>query len=181
MAEPARHEPLADERVANRRAGVEALPPAARLSLRADEAGAKALTRTLGLTLPTRIGTSAQGKGRTAWKLGPDEWLLVDPDPTARLMPKTARAGVSAVDVSHRNVAFEITGPGAADAVNAGCPRDLRDAAFPVGAGARTILGKAEILLMRTGEHTYRVECWRSFAPYVFGMLREGVRDAAHV
>ena len=177
---PERREPLAGERIANRRVTVEALPPAARLSLRCDEAGAKALGKSLGLTLPARVGTTGEGRDRMAVKVGPDEYLVIDPKPDAKLMPKAKTAGVSAIDVSHRNVAFSVAGPGAADTLNAACPRDLRDAAFPVGAGARTIFGRAEIILIRTGEDEYRVECWRSFAPYVFGMLRAGARDAAH-
>ena len=43
---------------------------------------------------------------------------------------------------------------------------------------ARTVLGKIEIVLLRTGEEDYRVECWRSFAPYAFGILVEGAEDA---
>ena len=38
--------------------------------------------------------------------------------------------------------------------------------------------GKAEIVLMRLDdEPTYRVECWRSFAPYVLGFLNEAARE----
>ena len=62
-------------------------------------------------------------------------------------------------------------GPAAANTVNAGCPQDLSLAAFPVGACSRTILGKVEIVLLRTGEDAFRVECWRSFSDYVFTFL----------
>ena len=51
------------------------------------------------------------------------------------------------------------------------------DAAFPVGAGTRTLLAKAEILLVRTAPDRYRVECWRSFATYVHGFLQEAALD----
>ena len=47
----------------------------------------------------------------------------------------------------------------------------------PLGAAARTVLGKIEIVLLRTGEDDYRVECWRSFSPYTFGLLAEGAED----
>ena len=49
---------------------------------------------------------------------------------------------------------------------------------IPVGAAARTVLGKIEIVLFRSGEEDYRVECWRSFSPYAFGLLVEGAEDA---
>jgi sarcosine oxidase subunit gamma len=41
------------------------------------------------------------------------------------------------------------------------------------------VFGKAEILLYRVSEQEFRVECWRSFSDYVFGLLSEGARDAA--
>ena len=97
------------------------------------------------------------------------------------LMRAAQKSGVlhSAVDVSHRNTAILVEGPGAAAAINAGCPQDLSLKAFPVGACTRTIFGKTEIVLLRTGEESFRVEVWRSFSDYAFGLLAEGARDAA--
>ena len=63
--------------------------------------------------------------------------------------------------------------------VNAGCPQDLSLDAFPVGACSRTILGKVEIVLLRTAEDAFRVECWRSFSDYVWAFLTEAAKDAA--
>ena len=85
----------------------------------------------------------------------------------------------SAVGISHRNVAIAVTGPAAAAAINAGCPQDLSLAAFPVGACSRTMLGKVEIVLLRTAEDAFRVECWRSFSDYVWTFLTEAAKDAA--
>jgi len=84
----------------------------------------------------------------------------------------------SATDVSHRNIAILVSGSGAAAAINAGCPQDLSLNAFPVGACSRTIFGKIEIVLLRTAEDAFRVEVWRSFSEYAFGLLAEGARDA---
>ena len=85
----------------------------------------------------------------------------------------------SAVGISHRNVAIEVSGPSAAAAINGGCPQNLLPEAFPLSACSRTVLGKIEIVLWRTGEETFRVECWRSFAPYCFAYLSAAARDAA--
>ena len=154
-------------------------PPAFRLNLRAGADALPAIDSALGLALPRRIGTSATEGGRSALQLGPDEWLIIDPeaDPSADL------AGVdavhSAVDVSHRNAGILVTGPRAADALEHGCPRDLSLDAFPVGACARTILGKAEVVLWRGKEDAFRVEVWRSFAPYAMDFLAEACRDAS--
>lgn len=159
---------------------VEVLPPAERISLRAPEASIAALSKALGLTLPKQPKSSATKAGRTALWLGPDEWFVIDEagkDPLADCAKVAALH--SAVGISHRNVAFAVTGAAAAAAINAGCPQDLSLEAFPVGAASRTILGKCEIVLLRTADDAFRVECWRSFSDYVFTFLSEAASDAA--
>ncbi|AEH86342.1 MULTISPECIES: sarcosine oxidase subunit gamma [Mesorhizobium] len=161
-------------------AKVEILPPAERISLRAPEASVAALSKALGVTLPKKPKTSVSKAGRTALWLGPDEWFVIDEagnDPLAACA--TVAALHSAVGVSHRNIAIAVTGAAAAATINSGCPQDLSLDAFPVGAASRTILGKAEIVLLRTAADAFRVECWRSFSDYVFTFLSEGARDAA--
>jgi sarcosine oxidase subunit gamma len=156
-------------------------PNAARASIRAYPDAVAALSSALGVELPTRPKSSASGGGITALWLGPDEWLLIGPDRTD-FVALAAKADVlhSAVDISHRNVGIMVSGPGARVAVNSACPHDLSEASFPVGACTRTVFGKMEIVLHRERADTYRVECWRSFADYCFGMLAEGAHDAAH-
>ncbi|RJT30967.1 sarcosine oxidase subunit gamma family protein [Mesorhizobium waimense] len=159
---------------------LEVMPPAERISLRAPEASVAALSKALGVTLPTKPKTSATKAGRTALWLGPDEWLVIDEagkDPLADCAKVTALH--SAVGISHRNVAFCVTGPAAAAAINGGCPQDLSLEVFPVGAASRTILGKSEIVLLRSAADAFRVECWRSFSDYVFTLLSEAASDAA--
>lgn len=156
------------------------LPPAERISLRAPDASVAALSKALGVPLPQKPKTSAAKAGRTALWLGPDEWLVIDEvgkDPLADCAEVTVLH--SAVGISHRNVAISITGPAAAATINSGCPQDLSLDAFPVGAASRTILGKIEIVLLRTASDAFRVECWRSFSDYVFTFLSEAARDAA--
>jgi sarcosine oxidase subunit gamma len=82
----------------------------------------------------------------------------------------------SAVDVSHRNAALIVEGPGAADVLNAGCPQDLSLAVFPVGACSRTLMGKTEVVLLRLAEDAFRLEVWRSFAPYAFDFLEDAIK-----
>jgi len=96
-------------------------------------------------------------------------------------MTAAANSGVlhSATDVSHRNTAILISGPGAEAAINTGCPQDLSLSVFPVGACSRTLFGKVEVVLLRTGEEAFRMEVWRSFSDYAFGLLSEGAKDAA--
>ncbi|OQM76109.1 sarcosine oxidase subunit gamma [Pseudaminobacter manganicus] len=156
------------------------LPPAERVSLRAPEDSVAALSRALGVTLPAKPKTSAAKAGRLAFWLGPDEWMVIDEggkDPLADCA--RVKALHSAVGISHRNVAIAVTGPACEATVSAGCPQDLSLAVFPVGAVSRTVLGKAEIVLYRAAEDSFRIECWRSFSDYVFTFLSEAARDAA--
>ena len=161
-------------------ARIAVLAPSHRLALRAPEKSLGALSRALGLKLPAAPKTSVTKGSRSALWLGPDEWLVID-DGGKDPLEDCARVKVlhSAVGVSHRNVGISVTGPRAAEALNAGCPQDLSLAAFPVGACSRTILGKAEIVLLRNADDSFRVECWRSFSDYVLAFLTEAATDAA--
>ncbi|MGE7367627.1 sarcosine oxidase subunit gamma [Neorhizobium sp. NPDC001467] len=163
---------------------LEPAAPAERISLRLAAADIVAMSAALGVDLPTKPKTSTCADGRTALWLGPDEWLVIADDMGeigTGLTASAAKATVphSATDVSHRNTAILVSGPGAATAINTGCPQDLSLNAFPVGACSRTIFGKVEIVLLRTAEDAFRVEVWRSFSDYAFGLLAEGARDAA--
>ncbi|HTO29844.1 MAG TPA: sarcosine oxidase subunit gamma [Pararhizobium sp.] len=154
---------------------------ATRISLRAKSDAVAALSGALGLSLPIKPKTSASANGRHALWLGPDEWLVID-EAEGDLMSAVAGSGVlhSATDISHRNTAILVKGRGAEVAINGGCPQDLSLTAFPIGACSRTVLAKAEVVLLRTAEDAFRVECWRSFAPYVSGLLNEAAEDAGN-
>ena len=178
IAHATRIEPLAGRVSAT--AGVALTPaaPASRVSLRVDPSDAKALSKALGLELPMMPKTSVRNdRGRLAVWLGPDEWLIIDGngDPLADL--SKAKALHSAVDVSHRNTAILVTGKGARATLQSGCPQNLSDSAFPIGAATRTVMGKIEVVIIRTGDTEFRVECWRSFSDYAFGMLSEAAKD----
>jgi heterotetrameric sarcosine oxidase gamma subunit len=142
-----------------------ALPPQTRLIIRGDAATLAAA----GLTAPQACRCVRSGSHVLLW-LGPDEFLLLTSDDA---IPSIANT----VDVSHRDTALSVSGPRAAWAINAFCALDLHDAAFPVGVCARTLLGKAPVVLWRTAEATFRVEVARSLAPYVWACLEEARRE----
>lgn len=173
--------PLAGFHGGSGAAALSVAAPATRISLRAKADAVSALSGALGLPLPVKAKTSASSNGRHALWLGPDEWLVIDEN-GADLMAAVTSSNVlhSATDISHRNTAVIVKGRGAAVAINGGCPQDLSLTAFPVGACSRTVLAKAEIVLLRTAEDTFRVECWRSFAPYVSTLLAEAAEDAGN-
>ena len=136
-----------------------------------------------GATPPLAPLRAADAGARAALWLGPDEWLLIAEDDASQLGRdvEAALADVphSLVDVSHRQCAIELSGPGAARLLNAGVPLDLDLEAFPVGMVARTLLLKAEITLWRREAERFRLEVARSFAPYVAAVLIASARDQA--
>jgi sarcosine oxidase subunit gamma len=170
-----RRHPLEGRYSGHARVTLEPAAPAIRTNLRAPESSVTALSKAMGLKLPQKPGTSTMSKaGRIAMWLGPDEWLIVDTDGKD---PAADCAKVkdfhSAVDISHRNTAVIVSGEAAEHVLNGGCPLDLSIGTFPVGKATRTVLGKAEIVLLREAGDRFRVECWRSFSDYVFTLLAD--------
>lgn len=157
------------------------------LTIRPAEAGArfslrvrKATGTVAGLPLDGPINSLTGDDARWIARLGPDEWLIGTSETEADALAAAVASDLAGtahalVDVSHRNVGIDVSGAKSAILLNAGCPLDLGDTAFPSGSATRTLLGKAEIVLIRWPGATprYRVECWRSFATYVHGFLVE--------
>lgn len=162
-------------------AGVEPLPPATRFVLRGAAAVGQAASTALAVEVPQQA-CRANGNGeRSCLWLGPDEWLVLAPAAAGAALGAALAAALSElphslVDVSHRQVALSLTGPQAPLLMAAGCPLDLDARAFPVGMCTRTVLAKAEIVLWREAAARFRLEVWRSFAPYVTQYLAEAAR-----
>src|SRR6266404_1960637 len=159
------------------------LDAAARFVLRMRPETALGLRSVARFALDTPMNTCVVNDVRTSARLGPDEWFLLDPEAQSKTLESELEADLSGrlaslVDISHRNVGIAVVGTYAREVINGGCPLDLHDSAFPPGSATRTLLGKAEIVLLRpTEKHAYRVECWRSFAPYVHGFLSQIARE----
>lgn len=181
---PLRHAPhaglslVADDRSVR----LEGVDGVSRFALRADAEAAQKISQALGVALPLEPWRSAANGSRAALWLGPDEWLLFADEREADAITVQVAAAIgetpySWVDVSHRNAGFLLSGPHAADVLNAGCPLPLDLVSFPVGKCTRTLFGKAEVVLWRTGETEFRIEVWRSFAAYVAGLVSEAARE----
>jgi sarcosine oxidase subunit gamma len=163
---------------------VHPLPPASRFALRGDREVMLAAGSILGLAISGAACTSAYYHGRASLWLGPDEQLVLAPEtegPSLARQLGEALAGTrhSLVDVSHRQIAFEVRGPMATSVLNAGCPLDLHAASFPLGMCTRTILGRTDIVLWRKAADIFHVEVWRSFADYATRFLAEASRELA--
>jgi sarcosine oxidase subunit gamma len=158
-----------------------ALPPATRYVLRGGPDVRAAVESAVGFGIPATACRATVGGDRAALWLGPDEWLLIAPEPppsgfAAALAGALEPLPHSLVDVSHRQSALAVRGPRAATLLAAGCPLDLDASAFPVGMCTRTMLAKAEVVLWRTEPQVFRLEVWRSFVAYVSQFLAEAAR-----
>lgn len=151
----------------------------ARIALRCRPALLDAFGAAFGLALPTRPLTASTAGPRAALWLGPDEWLLLAEDaPAAAIIPalEAARAGAAAVtDITDRQVALELEGPIARDLLAEGCPLDLE--ALPINGCARTLFGKAEVVVWRRAAEWWRLEVARSFAPHLEAHLAQAAAD----
>jgi len=158
------------------------LPPLTRFIFQGGEVACKTASDAFRLVLPEKPCRANAADGRAAIWLGPDEYLLLAPVGEAgpiAVQLTTALANVphSLVDVSQRQVAWQVSGPDASTILNSGCPLDLDPAEFPPGMCTRTILGKAQIALWRKAAEEYHLEIWRSYSDYVRDFLLDAARS----
>ncbi|MGD9507424.1 MAG: sarcosine oxidase subunit gamma [Geminicoccaceae bacterium] len=134
-----------------------------------------------GCALPERIGGLTSSGERLAICLGPDEWLLMAPADEVLAIEERFAAGMehaySLVDVSHREVGIEVRGPAATLALSSFCALDLEN--MPSGSATRTILDKAQAVLIKHAPDHYRIEVWQSFAGHLWGLLAVVSREIA--
>ncbi|MBB2190837.1 sarcosine oxidase gamma subunit [Gluconacetobacter azotocaptans] len=162
------------------------LVPAAdrrRFVLQARPGTLDAAVRALGLAETPAMLAAATGGAVTALRLGPQEFLLLLDPAGAEDSLSALRAGLegvahSLVEVSDRQVGLDLSGALVEPALASLTSIDVAGPAFPVGMATRTLLGKADGVLWRTGPDRFRLEIWRSFAPYMSGLLNEAARDA---
>jgi sarcosine oxidase subunit gamma len=154
------------------------LPPATRFIFQGDapaRAGAAAIWN---VPLSDSACRAVCNGTRASLWLGPQEYLLWDShrggaDATGKFLDLQRQQPCSVVDVSHRQVAWEVSGTSAQTILAGACPLDLDLAQFPVDMCTRTVLAKAEVILWRRETQVFHLEVWRSFAPYVNALLGE--------
>ncbi len=146
----------------------------ARFSLFMAPENLKKAARAFGLNIPAKIGAMAADGQRTALCLGPDEWFLMAPESEqAEIAAQFAKiyqhTPHSLVDVSHRTVGIDVSGPAAALVLNSACPLDLDNMAD--GTCARTIFDKAQIVVIKREKQNYTIEIIRSYGRFVWDFL----------
>lgn len=156
------------------------LPPMARFVFRGDKHVCEKAGQALGVVFPAALRASTANDVSVLWQ-GPDEFLLLAHDEKRHSLADgidTACRDIShaLVDVSHRNVGFILEGPDVELLLATAIQLDLSLPHFPIGMTTRTLFAKADITLWRQSAERFHIEVWRSFLPYVVGLLREGAR-----
>lgn len=153
------------------------LSPAAncvRFNLRIAQSDLANASKAFGLEIPSKIGEMNSKEQTLALCVGPDEWILMAPESVQQTLQagfaKIDKAIIySLVDVGHRTVGIDITGTAATQILNSGCPLDFDK--MPVGSCTRSVLEKAQILIIKYDKNSYRLEIVRSFSEYVWNYL----------
>jgi sarcosine oxidase, subunit gamma len=114
---------------------------------------------------PVEPNTAA---GDVLW-LGPDEWLVLGGRESD--FPEAA----AVCDVSANRMCFELAGGDVERVLSTGCSLDLHSSVFTPGRCAQTLLAKAQVILHRTDEQTFRILVRPSFAPYVRAWLEDAI------
>ena len=105
-----------------------------------------------GLDMPSPAQSSASGDMR-AVRTTADQIMLIFPHPTpdanAVVQDRLNGAGYT-TDQTDVWVVLELDGPDVRRAMERLCPHDLSDAAFPIGAAARTVMEHMGAMIVRT-------------------------------
>ena len=159
------------------------LPQATRLIVRGGDVAIGMVGRAFGVMLPHAPCRAATADGRAALWLGPDEWLLLAPAGEAErlshgLMQAVGEEPASIVDVSHRQVGDHRHRAGGQPMRSTASTRSTSTSARSRSAcaRARSWARRRSCSGARRAE-TFRIEVWRSFAPYVIGCLEQAMSD----
>jgi sarcosine oxidase subunit gamma len=145
---------------------------------------AQALEAALGVPLPTRHGeVTGDPDGLHVLRLGPDEFLAVDvsrrQEPGVEAPGQAALEGLpgQAVDLSANRTVLVLEGPGAREVLEKSVALDLHPRVFGVGRAEATLLSTVPVVLVRSGEETWRILPRASFADHMVRWLVDGMAE----
>lgn len=159
---------------------------AIQLGLRAEVASpsAQALETVLGLSLPRAHGeVTGDLDALHVLSLAPDEFLAVDVSqrqaPGVEQPYQAALEGLpgQAVDLSANRTVLVLEGPGAREVLEKSVAIDLHPRVFGVGRAEATLLSTVPVVIVRSGEETWRILPRASFADYVVRWLVDGMTE----
>lgn len=152
----------------------------------ASEAGSRLASVTGGL--PARCGEVAGTEQVSVLWLGPSEFLVVAPeedhdtlggDLLGSLTAALGDAPGQVVDLSANRTTFELTGPRARAVLEKGCALDLHPRSFTPGTALATEVGNIPVVLLKTGEESFRLFPRASFADFLGRWLLDAMREFA--
>ena len=137
--------------------------------------------KAFGLSEAPAMLKSATAGDCTLLRLAPQELFIITGDAGLPEAVTTYLGTVpnSLVEVSERQIGWTLEGEKLRDTLAALSPLDMRERSFPVGMVTRTLFGKADGMVWRTGTDTFHLEVWRSFGPYLSSMMDAAALDAA--
>ena len=138
------------------------------------QAAVAALTKVAGVTPELDPCQAAQSGDTSALWVGPDRWLLVEPE--HRDLDAVVRAGVgpdlaAVTDQSHSRCVLRLTGSRVRDVLRKGTTLDFHPAYFKPGEARTTSLFHMNGLVHCVAEDSFDVYVSRSFAQSFFGVL----------
>lgn len=144
-----------------------------------DPAFAAAVEIALGAKPPATPLTVAIAKEFWLLWLGPDEWLIVAApvagcDLVARFEAALDGIHAAVTETGEAMTVIEAAGPHARDMLAKGCTIDLHPRAFAPGRVVRTLVAKAEVILLEIDQApVYELYVHRSYAGYLWQWLED--------
>ena len=138
--------------------------------------------------LPVRCGEVAGTERVSVLWLGPSEFLMVAPeeahdslggDLIGSLVTALGDAPGQVVDLSANRTTFELAGPRARAVLEKGCALDLHPRSFSPGTAVNTEVGNIPVILLKSGEESYRIFPRASFADFLGRWLLDAMREFA--
>ena len=145
----------------------------------------KAVEDVIGVALPTKALSFAEGKTYTACWMGPDEWLLLTPEDGQNALVAALNGALesfhkSVVDVTDYYVIMRLSGQNAREIITNSCPLDVHPSKFSAGMCTNTKYARASIFLMQMDDTpTYDVMVRWSMADYLWNYFVDGSREFA--
>ena len=132
-----------------------------------------AVARSLGAAFPRPGRVERIGEARLMW-VGPGRALLI-----GRAPPEGLGVDAAVVDLSDAQVVLLLEGTASRDVLVRLVPLDLRDAAFPEGSTARSLVNHMTATISRTGHDAYEVMAMRSMAATLVHEIATAMRGVA--
>lgn len=142
-----------------------------------------ALAVALGITVAAKPNHAAQNDGVTILWIGPDRWLVVEPERpgrelAARLNEALTGTPAALTDLGHARTVLRIAGCSSRDLLAKGCGVDFHARAFPVGSCAQSLLGHVGALLHAVDEApSFDLYIARSYALTLWEWLTESATE----